>query len=223
MIRDLLKAFALSNALPIAGILLALCVTGWGAYRISVAHARSAGYSQGYQTGSQVVRDSAKIATQREKEARADSLAKATRDQSSALVAESRHFDTVARHTPRIEAIPLPAGIDTSMVGVTVESTGEHFILPRGAARYWFTADSLVGVAQQLLAKYAAANKQWAEAWQSEHEARIGADSLVSMYAERLRNVTPQVQAKPSWKRKAATAAALLTLGAVLHNNIRIR
>jgi len=192
--RDAMRSLLLAHALPIAGLLFALCVTGYGAYAWRV----NAAYHNGYQTGSQVVRDSAKVAKQREKEAVADSMHRIAQQGSAPLAIAKQRLDSAPRHTPRTEALTVPVTVDTSMVGVFVESTGEHFILPRAAARYWYVSDSLVGVAKVLLAKYAAANKQWAEAWQAEHDARIGADSLVAMYAERLRAVelVPQSHAR---------------------------
>jgi hypothetical protein len=138
----------------------------------------------------------ARLAAQHARDtARSDSVHQATLINQARLDSAVAQFHP-ARHTPRIEALTVPVTVDTSLVGVTVESTGEHFILPRAAARYWYVSDSLVGVAQQLLAKYAAANAQWRDAWLSEHEAREGADSLVAMYAERLRSVAPQVHAR---------------------------
>jgi len=211
-----MRSLLLAHALPIAGLLFALCVTGYGAYAWRV----NAAYHNGYQTGSQVVRDSAKVAKQREKEAVADSMHRIAQQGSAPLAIAKQRLDSAPRHTPRTEALTVPVTVDTSMVGVFVESTGEHFILPRAAARYWYVSDSLVGVAKVLLAKYAAANKQWAEAWQAEHDARIGADSLVSMYAERLRTVAPHVQGKQH-RLVYATMGAVVAL--IARNQIHRR
>jgi hypothetical protein len=192
LIRDAVKGFALAHVLPVVGVLFSLAIVGWGAYEWRVRTA----YHNGYQTGATVVRDSAKVAAQRARVLYADSLHRIAQQGSAVVTAEAAPLLATPRHTPRFEALTVPVTVDTSLVGVSVESTGEHFILPRAAARYWYVSDSLVGVAQQLLQKYAAANAQWRDAWTSEHEARIGADSLVAMYAERLRSVTPAAPAK---------------------------
>lgn len=207
--RDALKSVLLTNALPIAGLLFAICVTGYGAYAWRVR----AAYHKGYATGSQVVRDSARVARQREKEAVADSTHRIAQQSSAPLAVAKQHFDSAPRHTPRIEAVPLPAGIDTSMIAVSVESTGERFILPRQAARYWYVSDSLVSVAQELLKKYASANRAWSEAWCAEHEARIGADSLAAMWRERALNaVAPPKQSHVKRNVVYATVGAVVAL-----------
>lgn len=180
-VRRLLGAF-----LVLAGVA--------GLAALAVHHERNVGYAAGYRRAAdsvwkremqhrQVVQDSLEIVAARS--------AQTARDGTTVLVPQRAKFDsaTALRHTPRIEPLAVPVGLDTSLVSVIVESTNEHFILPRGAAREWFVSDSLVGVARQLLDKYAAANKRGASAWQDEHAAREGADSLVAMYTERLRGI----------------------------------
>lgn len=182
-----------------------------------------------FDKGYALARDSAREASILREIAVRDSAAvaavKAARDSSSALVAIRQRFDTATRYTPRIRSLsslantPRPLVPDSDLVSVLVESTGEQFILPRRAAEYWHTSDSLVSSAQILLQKYADANRAWSQAWSAEHEARAASDSLVALLQSRVAPPMP----KASWKRKALTSAALLTLGAVLHNNIRIR
>lgn len=130
----------------------------------------------------------------------------------SSRKADSAHsrFAAATRYTPRIQPLPntpRPLVPDSDLVSVLVESTGEQFILPRRAAEYWKTSDSLVSSAKMLIDKYAKANAQWADAWQRERDAREASDSLVALLQSRVAPPMP----KASWKRKAAWAA----LGAV--------
>lgn len=198
MIRDILKALVLGHALPIIGIVFALCVTGYGAYRIDRNHQRSVYFEK----GKAYARDSAQEATLRairdSNVAHARALHDSARRYTAALDSQAGAFlrQLPQRAPLRIEAIPLPDSLARipDPVLVTVASTGEHFVLPRAAARYWFVSDSLVAVAAKLLDKYVAANKQWSEAWSAEHSARIASDSLVALLQSR----TAPPPAKPS-------------------------
>lgn len=202
----------------------ALCVI-WAA----IAHHQHSLKAEYFRKGYGFAADSAREATilrlqlaHSRDSAVADSAVASARQLSVGLDSAHSQFANVVRHSPRIEAVALPAGIDTSMVSVFVENTNERFILPRRAAQYWHVSDSLVTVASQLLQKYAAANKQWAAAWADEHAARIGSDSLAEQWRLRALAGIP-TQASSHWKRTAALAAAAFTFGAIAHNNLRIR
>lgn len=198
MIRDLLKALALSHALPIAGLLFALSVTGYGAYRVQRNHERAAYFQRGYE----VARDSARMAGIQERRALAVAHAQALADSAKRYTAVvdslSSKLHAAPRYTPRIEAIALPDSLSRipDPVGVSVASTGEHFVLPRRAAQLWFSTDSLLTEALKANAKFVVANKQWAEAWSSEHEARLASDSLVAILQAR---VAPPAASPRRW------------------------
>ena len=213
LIRDAVKGLALAHALPIVGLVVSVIVALVGGVKLYGAHQRAVAFDK----GAAFARDSARKASILREIHLKDSVAQSVvtkAKQASALVNdEARAINNAPRHTPRIEALPstVPLTADTSLVGVTVESTGEHFILPRAAARYWYVSDSLVGVAKVLLDKYAAANKQWADAWSAEHDAREASDSLVALLQSR-----DQTSAQPRKSRRLVTllrAAALVGVG----------
>jgi len=221
MIRDLLKAFALSNALPIAGIVLALCVTGWGAYRISVAHARSAGFSRGYA----VARDSALEATILRMKAQHDSAAHV----SDSLAQHAHRGDSLLALRPGIEHAPprfqridstglVPTVPLSSLVAVYTASDS----LPHYADRYvanlviWY--DSIVY--KQLLPQRDSAivlGMAWKRAYIAEHQAREGADSLAALWRERALNVV--APPKQSHVKRNAVYAALGAAVALIARN----
>lgn len=178
-----------------------------GAILLYGHHREASGYTRGYSRAAdsvwkkeiqhkQVVLDSMEAVAVTSHQAAVDSAAAVDRE-ASRFVARPQGV--------RLEPLPdsfarAPAA---DMVRVTVESTGEVFDVPRGAAQYWKTADSLVAVASALLEKYARANAQWASAWSDEHAAREGADSLAATYAERLRSVELRPAAQPHMHRIA--------------------
>lgn len=185
-----------------------------------------------FNKGATFVRDSALESTILRMKALRDSAVRASdalvtirHHEDSLLMVQARTVTNAPRHTPRIEMLPIgdtaqmvPIG---DMVSVYVESTGKRYFLPREAAREWFVSDSLVGVAQALLQKYAAANKQWSEAWYAEHQARLASDSLASAYATRLRDV--ELEPRPtgmSWRGKLLHAAAWAAVVLVVRNQI---
>jgi hypothetical protein len=200
----------------------------WLPTRETLRHAREAhGFTRGYAVAVDSAREATilRLTAVRDSAAkRADSLARAARIASAPLDSARAQFATTPRHTPRLEALTVPVTVDTSLVGVFVESTGEHFVLPRRAAMYWATSDSLVGYAQQLLKKYAAANAGWANAYTAEHEARLGADSLSSLWRQRAlaSEGKPMIVGTSNMHR-----IAYLALGAavalVARNNVHIK
>jgi hypothetical protein len=232
LIRDALKSLLLAHALPIAGLLFAAIGVVYGGLRL-YGHQREA---HGFDRGYAVAHDSAveatitRLAAQHARDTlRADSAVRVARDGTTALVPQRVRFDSAvaARHPLRLEPLPDSFRLVPSpdMVRVTVESTNEVYDIPAGAAREWFVADSLVAVAAKLLDKYVAANKGWSESWRLEHEARIGSDSLVALYAQRLRESQRAVEPSrgSGLAGRALRAVAWIGIGAVLHNNVHVR
>jgi len=210
MIRDLLKAFALSNALPIAGIVFALCVTGYGAYRVSVAHARSAGYSQGYA----VARDSALEATilrMRDAEStysrRADSLVRL------AIAATPKH-STPAPPPIRLEPITasdsqlVPTVPIDRFVRVYVEKLQAAYLVEAPAAYAWKEEDDSVQAIVRERDSLKVSNKRFSEAFFAKDTSKSLADS--SGYAERARD---QMSAHPNKCRRIAWTVAGIVVG----------
>lgn len=191
--RDAVKGLALAHVLPIVGLVVSVIVAAVGGVKLYGAHQRAVAFDKGYA----FARDSAREASILREIALKDSVAVTAHQAAvdSSRKADSAHsrFATATRYTPRIQPLPntpRPLVPDSDLVSVLVESTGEQFILPRRAAEYWHTSDSLVSSAQILLQKYANANRAWSEAWQRERDAREASDSLVALLQSR--SVVPE-------------------------------
>src|SRR5690348_14043352 len=171
------------NALPAVVRRLIGAVFILGAIALAVlayGHRREkAGYSRGFGDAEVIELRKQQVILNRA-EAASDSLHALRVARDSLLTREAAPVVAALASAHHIRLTPSDTTVDT--VGVTVETTGAHYAIPRAAAMEWFHTDSLLGVATTLLAKYADANKQWSDAWTAEHNARLGADSLAAQY-----------------------------------------
>ena len=216
--RDAVKGLALAHALPVVGLVVSVIVAAVGGVKLYGAHQRAVAFDKGYAFARDSAREATLLAVRDSNVAHAQALHDSAKRYTALLDTARSRLAAAPRYAPRIEALPHPVPVDTAdLVGVSVESTGEHFILPRAAARYWFVSDSLVSVAQVLLKKYADANHAWADAWQKERDARAASDSLVALLQSR--SVVPEVHA--SRLRRVTEIALALGVGFIAAKHIR--
>ena len=165
-------------------------------------HALKAAY---FQKGYEVARDSARKATivqlvaVRDSAARtADSLVTSVKQRDSLLHVQARTFTNVTERRHIVISADSSTPVDTvPLVGVTSEASGKHWLLPRDAALEWQATDSLLSVAAVLIAKYQAANADWAKAYAAEHNARQHSDSALALALSMHSDAPPHSR----WKR----------------------
>lgn len=182
---ELLWAMLPKKYLITAAAIAAVVLGGWATYAVHV-HTLKATY---FDKGAAFARDSAREATivqlvaVRDSAARtADSLVTSVKQRDSLLHVQARTFTNVTERRHIVISADSSTPVDTvPLVGVTSEASGKHWLLPRDAALEWQATDSLLSVAAALIAKYRAANADWAKAYASEHNARIHSDSALAL------------------------------------------
>lgn len=197
MIRDLLKALALSHALPIAGLFFALCAMGYGAYSVHERRVHSVWFNK----GATFVRDSAGEAAairQREDErvhARvADSLVRLGHLTDSLKAVKgprvARIEPLAANDSGLVPTVPLS---ELVKVYVASDSVPTAHYADRYLANLLVYDDSLIyREYQPRLEKAYAANKSLYNGWLQERLARQSADSARDYWQARALRPPPQ-------------------------------
>ena len=204
------------------GAALAAFVVLWTGYSV---HERRV-HTQWFDKGAAFARDSAREATILREIALKDSVARS-------VVTKAKHADSLfnARLVSVIKGPRLTHVDSTGLVPTVPLSqlvaiyTADAPTTPHYADRYignlviWY--DSIVyRVLIPQRDSAVALGRAWKDAYVAEHDAHTTAEDSLSALLQS-RSVVPERHA--SWKRKAALAAVAFTLGAIAHNNIRIR